>query len=129
MREKTPLTNPASPKQEDSAAQPKSAWDKLTARYLDDLPRQLDGLFEILELKDYGTIKAQAHRIKGTSGTYRLETISKGAAQLESAAQGRNHQSITRAIENVRKLVEMESTRISLKSLAAGGDPERISNG
>jgi HPt (histidine-containing phosphotransfer) domain-containing protein len=129
MRDKTPISNPSPAEKKDSSPKTASAWEQLTARYLDDLPHQLDSIIEILDVKDYGGVKAQAHRIKGTSGTYKLESISQGAAQLESAAESRNPQSVSRAVQNVRRLAEMESTRISLKSVTGKTDPERTANG
>ncbi len=58
-------------------------WVQLAAQYLHDLPQQLDRIKTTVEVKDYTAIKKQAHRIKGTSGTYRLDTISEGIAQLD----------------------------------------------
>lgn len=90
-----------------------SAWERLTAKYLRDLPRQLDGIRDILELRDYGKVKTHAHRIKGTSGTYRLETISRGAERLEHLAESRNPDKIAAGINNVKQLVDMEAARLS----------------
>ncbi len=90
-----------------------SAWARLTAKYLRDLPRQLDGIRDILELRDYGKVKTHAHRIKGTSGTYRLETISRGAERLERLAESRNPDKIAAGINNVKQLVELEAARFS----------------
>jgi len=91
----------------------RDAWAQLTWKYLNDLPQQLDGIRTILEVKDYSTIKKQAHRIKGTSGTYHLKTISQGAARLERLAEGRNHHAIASAINKVSRLVELESKRLN----------------
>jgi len=90
-----------------------SAWERLTAKYLRDLPRQLDGIRDILELRDYGRIKTHAHRIKGTSGTYRLETISRGAERLERLAESRNPGRVAAAINNVKQLVELEAAKLA----------------
>jgi len=90
-----------------------TTWAHLTAKYLRDLPRQLDGIRDILELRDYGKVKTHAHRIKGTSGTYRLETISRGAERLEHLAESRNPDKIAAAINNVKKLVDMEAAKLS----------------
>lgn len=105
------------------------AWAQLTAKYLRDLPRQLNGIMTILEVKDYATIKKQAHRIKGTSGTYRLDTISKSVAQLERLADSRNPDAITTAINKVIRLVEMETSRLNSQTCSSIGGPERNTNG
>ena len=88
------------------------AWTQLTWKYLNDLPQQLDGIRTILEIKDYSTIKKKAHRIKGTSGTYHLETISQSAAQLERLAESRNHHAISSVINKVSRLIELETKRL-----------------
>jgi HPt (histidine-containing phosphotransfer) domain-containing protein len=87
------------------------AWIQLTWKYLNDLPQQLDGIRTILEIKDYSTIKKRAHQIKGTSGTYHLETISKSAAQMERLAEHRNHHAISSVINKVSHLIELETKR------------------
>ncbi len=104
------LNSPSNQQQHSNSA-PRQGWEKLTAKYLSDLPRQLDGIMAILETGDYAKVRSQAHRIKGTSGTYRLETISRGAAQLESEAESRNPDKIVSAINNVKQLVKIEIDR------------------
>jgi len=94
-----------------------SAWQKLTVKYLDDLPRQIEGIFNILEVKDYGKIKSQAHRIKGTSGTYKLETISRSAAELERAAASEDAEKIASALKDVKRVIDMENTRLKLQAI------------
>jgi len=88
-------------------------WAQLTWKYLNDLPEQLDKISTTLKVKDYSTIKKQAHRIKGTSGTYHLETISQGAARLQRLAEDRNPDAIASAINKVRQLVELETRRLN----------------
>jgi len=104
-------------------------WAELTAKYLNDLPRQLDGIRSILELKDYARIKNRAHRIKGTSGTYRLDTISKSIARLERLADSRNPHTIASAINKVMRLVELETKRVNSRTLSSAGSGERNTNG
>ena len=60
----------------------RQTWEKLTTEYLHDLLHQLDGIRDMLEAKDYAMIKHRSHRAKGTSATYRLNSISKNYAQL-----------------------------------------------
>ena len=105
------------------------AWAELTAKYLNDLPHQLDGIRSILELKDYAKIKDRAHRIKGTSGTYHLDTISESAARLERVADSRNPHTIATAINKVMRLVELETKRLSSRMFSSAGSGERNTNG
>ncbi|HUW20073.1 MAG TPA: Hpt domain-containing protein [Sedimentisphaerales bacterium] len=101
-----------------STADADQAWAQLTAEYLHDLPQQLDVIRNVLEVKDYTAIKKQAHRIKGTSGTYRLESISRSVARLEQLADRQNPDAIANSIDKLRRLVERETRR--LKSRLAG---------
>ncbi len=98
------------------------AWARLTAKYLTDLPRQLDSITRILELRDYKKIKTHAHRIKGTSGTYQLETISRGAERLERLADSRNPDRVGTAIKEVKRLIEMETTRLEIQTASSHGE-------
>lgn len=104
------------------------AWAQLTSRYLRDLPHQLDGIRTALEVKDYSTIKKQAHRIKGTAGTYRLDAISKSAAQLERLGDTQNSDAIVAAINKLRRLVELETNRLNSLTVSSPDGPERNTN-
>jgi len=87
-------------------------WEALTRKYLRDLPRQLNSITAILESKDYERIKTEAHRIKGTSGTYRLEAIARGAARIEKSAEMQHPQQIAAAIEEVNRLIDTEARKL-----------------
>ncbi len=104
------------------------AWAKLTSQYLQDLPNQIKELRDILEIKDYVAIKKCAHRIKGTSGTYRLDAISKGAAQLERVAESENPDAIASAINKIMRLVEQETSRFNSGLVSSFDDSERNTN-
>jgi HPt (histidine-containing phosphotransfer) domain-containing protein len=112
---------------QNSTSEPHSkvTLDMLKAKYLHDLPRQLEGIKNTLEIKDYTAIKKQAHRIKGTSGTYRLEGISRGAAQLENFADHQNHEAITTTINKVLYLIELETGKLNPQANSS----ERNKNG
>lgn len=105
------------------------AWAELTSRYLHDLPQQLDAMRTTLEEGDYAKIKKQAHRIKGTSGTYHLDAISKSAAQLERLADSENPNAIAVAIDKVKRLVEAETTRLNSLGVSSTDSSERNANG
>jgi len=108
---KTSQNGAKTPQHPQSPVASDRAWTQLTWKYLNDLPQQLDGIRTILAIKDYSTIKKKAHQIKGTSGTYHLETISQGAAQMERFAEHRNHHAISSVINKVSRLIELETKR------------------
>lgn len=101
-------------------------WSQLKSKYLCDLPQQLERIRTTLEIRDYTKIKKQAHRIKGTSGTYRLEGISKGIAHLERLADSRNPDAIATAIKKVTRLVELETNRLNSPTVSSVDSSERI---
>ncbi len=105
------------------------AWAQLTSKYLHNLPQQLDEIRTILEIKDYPAIKKCAHRIKGTSGTYHLETISQSAAQLERSADTRDPGTIVAVINKVKRLVEIETRRLDSLTVSSIDSSERITDG
>jgi HPt (histidine-containing phosphotransfer) domain-containing protein len=108
---------------------PGQGWARLMSEYLQDLPRQLNAIRAIVEIEDYTEIKKQAHRIKGTSGTYRLDAISKSAAQLEQSADAQNPDKIATALNNIVSLVKMESNRLNSQAVLSSGSSERTANG
>ena len=108
---------------------PRQGWARLTSEYLQDLPRQLSAIRAIVEIEDYAEIKKQAHRIKGTSGTYRLDGISKSAAQLELSADAQNPDKIATALNNIVSLVKMESNRLNSQAVLSSDSSERTANG
>jgi HPt (histidine-containing phosphotransfer) domain-containing protein len=103
-------------------------WEKLTTEYLHDLLHQLDGIRDMLEAKDYAMIKRRSHRAKGTSATYRLNSISKNFAQLEILADNQNPDAITNTINEIIQLVELELNRASSQA-ASTDNSERNING
>jgi HPt (histidine-containing phosphotransfer) domain-containing protein len=105
------------------------AWVQLKAEYLQDLPRQLDGIRTTLQTRDYATIKNHAHRIKGTSGTYHLDSICQIAAQLERLAEDRNADAIAAAINKVLRLVELEAKRLNSSQIGSAPGAEGNANG
>ena len=105
------------------------AWAQLTSKYLHNLPQLLDEIRTILEVRDYPAIKKHAHRIKGTSGTYHLETISQSAAQLERAADSQNPDVIVTVINKVKHLVELEASRLDSLTVSSVDSSERITDG
>jgi len=107
----------------------KQRWAQLICEYLQDLPRQLNTIRAILEIRDYTKIKKQAHRIKGTSGTYRLDSISESAAQLERSADAQNPDKIATTLNNIVSLVEMESSRLNPQAALSSDGSERTADG
>ncbi len=105
------------------------SWAQLTSSYLQDLPQQLEAISTVLESKDYDTVKKQAHRIKGTSGTYRLDTISQSAAELERLAESRNPEAIVTAINKIMRLVQLEAKKLNSGAACSADNNERSTNG
>jgi HPt (histidine-containing phosphotransfer) domain-containing protein len=62
----------------------------------------------MLEAEDYAMIKRRSHRAKGTSATYRLNSISKNFAQLEILTDSQNPDAITNTINKIVQLIELE---------------------
>ena len=129
---KTIESNESSDSRSNKRPQPEDnrqrTWEKLTTEYLHDLPHQLDGIRDMLEVKDYTAIKHQAHRAKGTSATYRLNSISKNFAQLEILVESQNPDAITNTINEIMQLVELELNRASSQA-APTDNSERNTNG
>ncbi|MHC4424194.1 MAG: Hpt domain-containing protein [Planctomycetota bacterium] len=96
-----------------SELEQEEAWAQLAAKYLRDLPRQLDRIRSTAKVKNYSAIKKQAHRIKGTSGTYHLDAISKSVARLERLADSQNPVAIVTAVNKVMQLVKLETERLN----------------
>jgi len=120
----------SSPSQgQDPGLKASGGWERLISEYLSDLPRQLNSVREILDIPDYAKIAKYAHRIKGTSGTYGLETISKNAAQLEQSADTHDSGNVARAINNMTRSVEIESIRLKAQPAAASDSREGTANG
>lgn len=105
------------------------AWAQLAVQYLRDLPQQLDKIKTTIETEDYSSIKEQAHRIKGTSGTYHLGAISRTAALLERLADSQNPDAIIIIIDKVMQLVELETNRLNAKLVSSTSNSEGKANG
>lgn len=105
------------------------AWAQLAVQYLRDLPQQLDKIKTSVATEDYSSIKEQAHRIKGTSGTYHLGAISRTAALLEHLADSQNTDAIITIIDKVMRLVELETKRLNAKLVSSTSKSEGKANG
>ena len=96
-----------------SQIQRQQAWARLTQRYLADLPQQLQAMRECLDRGDLVGLQQQAHRAKGTSGTYRLDQIARQLALLESLAQQDAVQDIPPLLDQLMALVAATEKRYS----------------
>lgn len=112
----------------DPGLKSRGGWEHLISEYLSDLPRQLNSIRTILEIPDYAKIKKQAHRIKGTSGTYGLDTISQDAAQLEQSAEAHNRENVTLALSRIIKSVKTQSDRQNPQSTSPAKPPSPAAN-
>jgi HPt (histidine-containing phosphotransfer) domain-containing protein len=84
------------------------AWSQLTMAYLHDLLRQLDEISAFLAAEDYIAIKRYAHRNRGTSGTYHLDSIAKMFTRLEQLAREGDPGGIAATVRKIRSLAEVE---------------------
>jgi HPt (histidine-containing phosphotransfer) domain-containing protein len=91
---------------------------------LRDLPRQLDVVGRLLAQKDYGAIRDHAHRMKGTSGTYRLNSIAEQLAQLERLAVDQDEKQIAALVDAISSQVQRKAT--SMESPEATHDTGKL---
>ncbi len=84
------------------------AWTQLAGMYLQDLSHQLDSIKLALESNDFNTIKQLSHRIKGTAGTYNLDSIFKIASVLEQLANKSDADGVSNALEQIPTLIKQE---------------------
>ena len=103
--------------QQHSKVENREALAQLTSQYLQDLPAALAIIKTKLEIKDYTAIERAAHRIKGTSGTFRLASIAESAAELKVLATSQNPDAISTAIDTMVHLVELESRKLNSPTL------------
>ena len=96
-----------------SQIQQQQAWVKLTQRYLADLPQQLQAMRQCLDRGDLADLQRQAHRAKGTSGTYRLAKISEHFSRLESLALQDTVQDIPPLLDQLTALVAEATERVT----------------
>ncbi|MHC4560162.1 MAG: Hpt domain-containing protein [Planctomycetota bacterium] len=102
---------------------------ELTGEYLHDLPRQLNEVMLMLEAKDYAAIKHHAHRAKGTSGTFLLDSISKNFAELELLAERRNSEAIVEIVGKISSIVELETEKLNPPTTSSSNNSEGNTNG
>jgi HPt (histidine-containing phosphotransfer) domain-containing protein len=84
------------------------AWAQLASMYLQDLPHQLDSIRLALESNDFNTIQKLSHRIKGTAGTYHLDSIFKIASALELLANKSDTDGVSNALEQISNRIKQE---------------------
>ena len=99
-----------------SLADRRQKWAQLTAKYLRNLIEELSRIKAATQTGDYATVQADAHRIKGTSGTYRLDSLSEIAARIEHLADSQNTEAILSAIDEMICLIEKEVVRLELEA-------------
>jgi HPt (histidine-containing phosphotransfer) domain-containing protein len=96
---------------------------------LHDLPAQLDEIRGSLAARDYTAIGQHAHRAKGTSGTYHLDSIAEMFADLEQIAEKRNPNDIAETLSRIGSLVELETEKLSRSMASLPDRPERNTDG
>jgi len=88
---------------------------QLTAKYLQQLPQQLADIKAALEDQNYALVKIHAHNIKGTSGTYHLDSISESAAQLEYLADEQNKEESLNTVNEMMRLIKEQIRKLELE--------------
>jgi HPt (histidine-containing phosphotransfer) domain-containing protein len=94
-----------------SKAQREQARVELTQRYLADLPRQLQDMRRCLDQGDLATLQQQAHRVKGTSGTYGLDSIAEQFARVETLSHRDTVQAIPSLLDELTVLIAEATER------------------
>ncbi len=90
------------------AVRQKKAWAQLAGMYLQDLPHQFESIKSALESHDFNTIKQLCHRIKGTAGTYHLDSIFKIVSAIELLADKGDADGVSNALEQIPTLIKQE---------------------
>lgn len=88
---------------------------QLTAKYLQKLPQQLADIKAALEDQNYALVKIQVHNIKGTSGTYRLNSIFESAARLEYLADEQNKEESLNTVNEMMRLIKEQIRKLELE--------------
>ena len=110
-----------------SAVERSQKLAELTAKYLQDLPKQLAEIKNALDEENYTSIKTQAHNIKGVSGTYQLDRIYKKSLQLERFVENQNSKEILNTIGQIMNLIEEEIGQLDFdETIPAASGSERM---
>lgn len=88
---------------------------QLTAKYLQKLPQQLADIKAALEDQNYALVKIQVHNIKGTSGTYRLDSICENAVRLEYLADEQIKEESLDIINEMMRLIKEQIRKLDLE--------------
>ncbi len=88
---------------------------QLTAKYLQKLPQQLADIKTALEDQNYALVKRHAHNIKGTSGTYRLDSICENAVRLEYLADEQIKEESLDIISEMMRLIKEQIRKLDLE--------------
>ena len=87
-------------------------WEKLLEKYLQALPRQVETMSRALESEDMPRVEIEAHRIKGTAGTYGLVKIADMANQVEISTKSQGLEEIHKEIEKLAQLVQLRISEL-----------------
>ncbi|HEG43973.1 MAG TPA: Hpt domain-containing protein [Phycisphaerales bacterium] len=87
-------------------------WKKLLVRYLRALPAQVEEMGRALDSQDMSTVGIEAHRIKGTAGTYGLAEIAETADRIEVLAESQEQEKVHKDIERLAQLVQLRISEL-----------------
>ncbi len=94
------------------SAKRKEKWKELIAKYLRALPEQVEIMAGALKSKDLPKVETEAHRIKGTAGTYGLLKIAKMASEVEVSAKSGKVEKTCKGIERLAGLVQVRISEL-----------------
>lgn len=84
---------------------------RMRLAYLADLPGQIHVLTSCLEQRQFDIVKKHAHRIKGTSGTYRLGEIAELMAAVETAIAAKQADVVRGKLDAMPDVIETLTRR------------------
>ncbi len=101
-------------------------WVQLTIKYLQHLLDECQLITRAVQTCDLETVRAKAHRIKGTAGTYKLGDIAVSAADLEkSVTTSESEEMALQALKTMAQSVHCKMQELNSETDAS--IPERTS--
>ncbi len=83
--------------------------------YLDDMPGRLDKLREAVEAEDIETVRAMAHKIKGSSANLGLPDVASAGGGLENVGSNESPENVDRRLNAI--VIAFERSRLDLEAM------------
>lgn len=87
-------------------------WKELFARYLNVLPGQVETMAGAFESGDMAKVETEAHKVKGTAGTYGLSKIAEAASRVELLAKSWEMEQTCKEIGILAELVQVRRSEL-----------------